>query len=151
MGATGIVYKAVMKKLWPTTNNGGVTEATDIAGEARRLLVDWVSRYNDAAGIAQGMAYLHHDCDPPVIHCDVKSNNILLDSNLDARIADFGLARLMLRKNEIVSMVAGNQEPFYGLIKRSTSTSKKKGVLTVESTTAAAANARDNNGHAMQT
>ncbi|GAB4835467.1 hypothetical protein Ancab_000375 [Ancistrocladus abbreviatus] len=80
--------------------------------EAGKMLVDWVSRYNIAVGVAQGLAYLHHDCHPPVIHRDVKSNNILLDANFEARIADFGLARIMLHKNETVSMVAGS----YGYI-----------------------------------
>jgi serine/threonine protein kinase len=80
--------------------------------EAGNLLVDWVSRYNVAVGVAQGLNYLHHDCHPPVIHRDIKSNNILLDSNLEARIADFGLARMMSYKNETVSMVAGS----YGYI-----------------------------------
>ncbi|KAL0317518.1 UNVERIFIED_CONTAM: MDIS1-interacting receptor like kinase [Sesamum angustifolium] len=63
-----------------------------------KMLVDWVSRYNIAFGVAQGLAYLHHDCHPPVIHRDVKSNNILLDSDFEARIADFGLARTMLQE-----------------------------------------------------
>ncbi|KAF5735219.1 clavata1 receptor kinase family protein [Tripterygium wilfordii] len=80
--------------------------------EAGKLLVDWVSRYNIAVGVAQGLNYLHHDCNPPVIHRDIKSNNILLDANLDARIADFGLARMMLHKNQTVSMVVGS----YGYI-----------------------------------
>ncbi|XP_010918931.1 uncharacterized protein [Elaeis guineensis] len=80
--------------------------------QAGRVLMDWVSRYNVAAGIAQGLAYLHHDCHPPVIHRDVKSSNVLLDANLEARIADFGLARIMVRKNETVSTVAGS----YGYI-----------------------------------
>lgn len=80
--------------------------------QAGSVLVDWVSRYNVALGVAQGLAYLHHDCHPPVIHRDVKSNNILLDSDFEARIADFGLARTMLHKNETVSMVAGS----YGYI-----------------------------------
>ncbi|XP_065854517.1 leucine-rich repeat receptor-like protein kinase PXL1 [Euphorbia lathyris] len=80
--------------------------------EADKLLVDWVSRYNIAVGVAQGLNYLHHDCRPPVIHRDIKSNNILLDANADARIADFGLARMMIHKNETVSMVAGS----YGYI-----------------------------------
>ncbi|KAF9611192.1 hypothetical protein IFM89_027506 [Coptis chinensis] len=79
---------------------------------AGSLLIDWVSRYNIAVGVAQGLAYLHHDCHPPVIHRDIKSNNILLDQNLDARIADFGLARMIVRKNETMSMVAGS----YGYI-----------------------------------
>ncbi|EEF40407.1 protein with unknown function [Ricinus communis] len=80
--------------------------------EAGKILVDWVSRYNIAAGVAQGLNYLHHDCNPPVIHRDIKSNNILLDAKLEARIADFGLARMMVHKNETVSMVAGS----YGYI-----------------------------------
>lgn len=80
--------------------------------QSGKLLVDWVSRYNIAVGVAQGLNYLHNDCNPPVIHRDIKSNNILLDANLEARIADFGLARMMLHKNETVSMVAGS----YGYI-----------------------------------
>ncbi|KAA3472959.1 leucine-rich repeat receptor-like protein kinase PXL1 [Gossypium australe] len=80
--------------------------------QAGKVLVDWVSRYNIAVGIAQGLNYLHHDCHPSVIHRDIKSNNILLDANLEARIADFGLARMMIHKNETVSMVAGS----YGYI-----------------------------------
>ncbi|KAK9735622.1 hypothetical protein RND81_04G216400 [Saponaria officinalis] len=76
------------------------------------MLVDWVSRYNIAFGVAQGLAYLHHDCHPSVIHRDIKSNNILLDENFEARIADFGLARMMLNEDKTVSMVAGS----YGYI-----------------------------------
>ncbi|KAJ8749059.1 hypothetical protein K2173_013666 [Erythroxylum novogranatense] len=92
-------------------NNGSLGEALH-GKQERGLLVDWVSRYNVALGVAQGLAYLHHDCHPRVIHRDIKSNNILLDGNLEARIADFGLARMMIRKNETVSMVAGS----YGYI-----------------------------------
>ncbi|KAL5859985.1 hypothetical protein ACOSQ4_001281 [Xanthoceras sorbifolium] len=92
-------------------NNGSLGEALH-GKQALRLLVDWVSRYNIALGVAQGLAYLHHDCHPPIIHRDIKSNNILLDANLEPKIADFGLARMMVRKNETVSMVAGS----YGYI-----------------------------------
>ncbi|KAK7336914.1 hypothetical protein VNO77_17467 [Canavalia gladiata] len=92
-------------------HNGNLGDALH-GRQATRLLVDWVSRYNVALGVAQGLAYLHHDCHPPVIHRDIKSNNILLDANLEARIADFGLAKMMIQKNETVSMVAGS----YGYI-----------------------------------
>ncbi|XP_062084346.1 leucine-rich repeat receptor-like protein kinase PXL1 [Humulus lupulus] len=91
--------------------NGNLATALH-GNQAGKLLVDWVSRYNIAVGVAQGLHYLHHDCHPSVIHRDIKSNNILLDANLEARVADFGLARMMTHKNETVSMVAGS----YGYI-----------------------------------
>ncbi|KAJ6956596.1 hypothetical protein NC652_007617 [Populus alba x Populus x berolinensis] len=100
-----------MMILYEYMQNGSLGEVLH-GKQAGRLLVDWVSRYNIALGVAQGLAYLHHDCRPPVIHRDIKSNNILLDTDLEARIADFGLARMMIRKNETVSMVAGS----YGYI-----------------------------------
>ncbi|GAV87992.1 Pkinase domain-containing protein [Cephalotus follicularis] len=79
--------------------------------QAKRFLIDWFTPYNTAVGVAQGLAYLHHDYYPHVIHWDIKSNNILLDANLKERIADFGLVK-MTRKNETVFMVAGS----YGCI-----------------------------------
>nr|CAD1840890.1 unnamed protein product [Ananas comosus var. bracteatus] len=94
--------------------NGSLWEALHGPGGAGggRVLADWVARYNVAVGVAQGLAYLHHDCHPPIIHRDIKSNNILLDANMEARIADFGLARMVAHKNETLSVVAGS----YGYI-----------------------------------
>ncbi|KAL5990207.1 hypothetical protein ACLOJK_011104 [Asimina triloba] len=92
--------------------NGSLWEALHGPQLAGKLLVDWVARYHVAVGVAQGLAYLHHDCSPPIIHRDVKSNNILLDADMEARIADFGLARMMGQMDETVSMVAGS----YGYI-----------------------------------
>ncbi|KAL5990075.1 hypothetical protein ACLOJK_010972 [Asimina triloba] len=60
-----------------------------------RKALDWPSRYKIAVGAARGMAYLHHDCIPHIIHRDIKSSNILLDKNMEARVSDFGLATLM--------------------------------------------------------
>ncbi|XP_021763318.1 MDIS1-interacting receptor like kinase 1-like [Chenopodium quinoa] len=102
--------------LYEYMHNGNLGDALHNK-QAGGLLVDWVSRYNIAVGVAQGLAYLHHDCHPPVIHRDVKSNNILLDVNLDARIADFGLAKMMIKNDETVSMIAGSHgyiAPEYG-------------------------------------
>lgn len=70
--------------------------------------LDWASRYKIAVGAARGLSYLHHDCIPHVIHRDIKSSNILLDHNLDARVSDFGLATLMEPdKTHVSTVVAG--------------------------------------------
>lgn len=58
-------------------------------------MLDQATRYRIALGSAQGLAYLHHDCNPPIVHRDVKSANILLDSYFEAHVADFGLARIL--------------------------------------------------------
>ncbi|GAB4852458.1 Receptor-like protein kinase 7 [Ancistrocladus abbreviatus] len=59
------------------------------------LRLDWQTRYEIAVGAAKGLEYLHHGCEKPVIHRDVKSSNILLDEFLKPRIADFGLAKIV--------------------------------------------------------
>ncbi|KAJ8546280.1 hypothetical protein K7X08_018863 [Anisodus acutangulus] len=59
-----------------------------------RPTMDWATRVKVAAGAARGLAYLHEDCHPRIIHRDIKSSNILLDINFEAQVADFGLARL---------------------------------------------------------
>ncbi|CAN1220852.1 LRR receptor-like serine/threonine-protein kinase RGI5 [Linum grandiflorum] len=88
-------------------------------GNLQRLLqdnrnLDWETRYKIAVGSAQGLAYLHHDCVPAILHRDVKCNNILLDSKYEAYLADFGLAKLMNSPNyhHAMSRVAGS----YGYI-----------------------------------
>ncbi|EAZ37438.1 putative receptor protein kinase ZmPK1 [Oryza sativa Japonica Group] len=62
-----------------------------------QALLGWKQRFNIALGVAKGLAYLHHECLEWVIHCDVKPENILLDENMEPKIADFGLAKLLNR------------------------------------------------------
>ncbi|KAK4410237.1 Proline-rich receptor-like protein kinase PERK5 [Sesamum angolense] len=56
--------------------------------------MDWSTRLRIAVGSAKGLAYLHEDCHPRIIHRDIKAANILLDYNFEAMVADFGLAKL---------------------------------------------------------
>ncbi|KNA18110.1 hypothetical protein SOVF_073770 [Spinacia oleracea] len=56
--------------------------------------LSWKSRLQIAIDAAQGLEYLHNGCRPPVVHRDVKTANILLNKNLEAKIADFGLSKI---------------------------------------------------------
>ncbi|KAL5697759.1 hypothetical protein ACHQM5_028876 [Ranunculus cassubicifolius] len=72
--------------------------------------LDWPTRLHIAVGAAQGLSYMHHGCAWPIIHRDVKSSNILLDSDFNPRIADFGLAKMLAKHGEgdTMSAVAGS-------------------------------------------
>ncbi|KAL2236814.1 UNVERIFIED_CONTAM: LRR receptor-like serine/threonine-protein kinase FEI 1 [Sesamum indicum] len=80
----------------------------DEALHERAEQLDWEARLNIIMGAAKGLAYLHHDCSPRIIHRDIKSSNILLDGNFDARVSDFGLAKLLEdEESHITTIVAG--------------------------------------------
>ncbi|KAL6629053.1 hypothetical protein ACP70R_028818 [Stipagrostis hirtigluma subsp. patula] len=62
---------------------------------AAECRLDWERRMKIAIDSAEGIAYLHHYATPHIIHRDVKASNVLLDSNFQARVADFGFAKLI--------------------------------------------------------
>ncbi|KAK9670021.1 hypothetical protein RND81_13G171000 [Saponaria officinalis] len=77
-------------------------------GKDRRIL-SWEERKKIARGAAKGLCFLHHNCIPHIIHRDMKSSNVLLDNEMDARVSDFGMARLIsaLDTHLSVSSLAG--------------------------------------------
>jgi len=73
-----------------------------VTGENKGSL-NWIQRYDIILGTARGLSYLHEDFHVCIIHRDIKTSNILLDDDLQPRIADFGLARLLPEDQSHVS------------------------------------------------
>jgi serine/threonine protein kinase len=71
---------------------------------SRDKLLNWNKRVSIITGVAQGLAYLHHKCNPTIVHLDIKPGNILLDKDYTPKLADFGLAKILKGTNENVNI-----------------------------------------------
>ncbi|KAH9541902.1 hypothetical protein CY35_14G088600 [Sphagnum magellanicum] len=88
--------------------NKNLAEALWGSNMENNISLDWPTRFHIFVGIARGLVYLHEDLQPCIIHRDIKASNILLDNNLNAKIADFGLARLFSDdESQLFTQVAG--------------------------------------------
>ncbi|KAL8519107.1 hypothetical protein ACS0TY_010154 [Phlomoides rotata] len=93
--------------IYPYMSNGSVASRLKDHINGRPVL-DWSRRKKIALGTARGLVYLHEQCDPKIIHRDVKAANILLDEDFEAVVGDFGLAKLLdHRDSHVTTAVRG--------------------------------------------
>uniref|UniRef100_A0A0D9XHB7 non-specific serine/threonine protein kinase n=1 Tax=Leersia perrieri TaxID=77586 RepID=A0A0D9XHB7_9ORYZ len=90
--------------------HGSLEDTLHCSPETKKTTpMSWETRKKVARGAAKGLCFLHHNCIPHIIHRDMKSSNVLLDGEMEARVADFGMARLIsaLDTHLSVSTLAG--------------------------------------------
>ncbi|TXG47643.1 hypothetical protein EZV62_026937 [Acer yangbiense] len=88
--------------VYPYMPNGSVADRLRDTCQVKPSL-DWNRRMCIARGTARGLLYLHEQCNPKIIHRDVKAANILLDGSFEAVVGDFGLAKLLDRRDSHVT------------------------------------------------
>lgn len=78
-----------------------------LMNDKKALELDWFKRVNIVKGVASALSYMHHDCSPLLIHRDISSKNVLLSSNHEAHVSDFGTARFLKPNSPIWTSFAG--------------------------------------------
>ncbi|KAL0328400.1 UNVERIFIED_CONTAM: putative LRR receptor-like serine/threonine-protein kinase [Sesamum calycinum] len=132
-GGFGPVYKGVLsdgtviavKQLSSKSKQGnrefvneiGMISALQPRRQEQRLNLDWQTRKKICLGIARGLAYLHEESRLKIVHRDIKATNVLLDKDLNAKISDFGLAKLDEEENTHISTrIAGTIPPMSSVV-----------------------------------
>ncbi|KAF8048129.1 hypothetical protein N665_2665s0004 [Sinapis alba] len=92
------VYRQTRCIVYEMMQNGSLE--SQLHGPSQGSGLTWQLRMKIAVDIARGLEYLHEHCHPPVVHRDLKSSNILLDSDYNAKISDFGYATLLMTQNK---------------------------------------------------
>ncbi|XP_059451357.1 probable leucine-rich repeat receptor-like protein kinase At1g35710 [Corylus avellana] len=83
-----------------------------LSNDVEAIELDWSKRVNVIKGTAHALSYMHHECIPTIVHRDITSNNILLNSKLEAFVSDFGTAKLLDPDSSNQTLIAGT----YGYI-----------------------------------
>ncbi|KAM0953433.1 putative protein kinase RLK-Pelle-LRR-XII-1 family [Dioscorea sansibarensis] len=78
-------------------SNGSLEEwlHPDVTRQQERKVLNIIDRLNISIDVATALDYLHHQCQAPIVHCDLKPSNILLDNDMTAHVSDFGLAKII--------------------------------------------------------
>ncbi|XLS48723.1 hypothetical protein HN51_023081, partial [Arachis hypogaea] len=79
----------------------------NLANEIEAQELNWSKRVNIIKGTSYALAYMHHHCTPPIVHRDITTSNILLNSELDACVSDFGTARLLDTDSSNLTILVG--------------------------------------------
>ncbi|XP_039124372.1 probable LRR receptor-like serine/threonine-protein kinase At3g47570 [Dioscorea cayenensis subsp. rotundata] len=115
-------FKALVLSLMPNGSLDSWLHPEDETQEQKSPLT-LIQRLNVAVDVADALEYLHHSCQPAVVHCDLKPSNVLLDDDMNAHVGDFGLAKVLMNGNSLQSSTIstgikgtiGYVPPEYGL------------------------------------
>ena len=78
-----------------------------LSEDEKAMEFEWIKRINAVKDVANALSYMHHNCSPPIVHRDISSKNILLNSDYEAHISDFGTAKLLRPNSSNWSSFAG--------------------------------------------